>query len=542
MRVDVEPRAQHGSEASGRRRLRSLSAKYSVFTAFLLAYVVFLFIAFDAWAGSFHPVKTILLCVAVLLIAGAVAKFTNRVLGRPLEYLRRGIEAVSEGRLSRIHVSPTGDEIEFLGRQFNAMIEALERSRAEVRRYQESLEERIRERTAALEKATEQALAASKAKSEFLANMSHELRTPMTGVLGMIDIVLDGRLDSEQREQLLTAKNCAVSLLALLNDILDLSKIEAGRMILEEVPFDLKQAIGESVGAVRPRAHAKQLELRTQIEPEAPSWIVGDPLRWRQILQNLLGNAVKFTLAGWVEVRVKVAPRPEWPALVVEVADSGVGIPPEKLEAIFDEFTQADGSISRRFGGTGLGLAITKKLVTMMGGEITVTSTPGQGSTFRVTVPCRPVSLLRRPEPGRGEGASRGSAEPETPRATVLIAEDNPVNQKIVAAILRRHGYRVETANDGAEALEILSRVPIDLALMDVQMPVIDGLEATRRIRSDPRWKDLPVIALTAHAMAGDRDRCLAAGMNDYITKPVNRSQLVAVVERYLAKAASPRA
>jgi signal transduction histidine kinase/CheY-like chemotaxis protein len=542
MRVDVEPRAQHGSEASGRRRLRSLSAKYSVFTAFLLAYVVFLFIAFDAWAGSFHPVKTILLCVAVLLIAGAVAKFTNRVLGRPLEYLRRGIEAVSEGRLSRIHVSPTGDEIEFLGRQFNAMIEALERSRAEVRRYQESLEERIRERTAALEKATEQALAASKAKSEFLANMSHELRTPMTGVLGMIDIVLDGRLDSEQREQLLTAKNCAVSLLALLNDILDLSKIEAGRMILEEVPFDLKQAIGESVEAVRPRAHAKQLELRTQIEPEAPSWIVGDPLRWRQILQNLLGNAVKFTLAGWVEVRVKVAPRPEWPALVVEVADSGVGIPPEKLEAIFDEFTQADGSISRRFGGTGLGLAITKKLVTMMGGEITVTSTPGQGSTFRVTVPCRPVSLLRRPEPGRGEGASRGSAEPETPRATVLIAEDNPVNQKIVAAILRRHGYRVETANDGAEALEILSRVPIDLALMDVQMPVIDGLEATRRIRSDPRWKDLPVIALTAHAMAGDRDRCLAAGMNDYITKPVNRSQLVAVVERYLAKAASPRA
>jgi signal transduction histidine kinase/CheY-like chemotaxis protein len=542
MRVDVEPRAQHGSEASGRRRLRSLSAKYSVFTAFLLAYVVFLFIAFDAWAGSFHPVKTILLCVAVLLIAGAVAKFTNRVLGRPLEYLRRGIEDVSEGRLSRIHVSPTGDEIEFLGRQFNAMIEALERSRAEVRRYQESLEERIRERTAALEKATEQALAASKAKSEFLANMSHELRTPMTGVLGMIDIVLDGRLDSEQREQLLTAKNCAVSLLALLNDILDLSKIEAGRMILEEVPFDLKQAIGESVEAVRPRAHAKQLELRTQIEPEAPSWIVGDPLRWRQILQNLLGNAVKFTLAGWVEVRVKVAARPEWPALVVEVADSGVGIPPEKLEAIFDEFTQADGSISRRFGGTGLGLAITKKLVTMMGGEITVTSTPGQGSTFRVTVPCRPVSLLRRPEPGRGEGASRGSAEPETPRATVLIAEDNPVNQKIVAAILRRHGYRVETANHGAEALEILSRVPIDLALMDVQMPVIDGLEATRRIRSDPRWKDLPVIALTAHAMAGDRDRCLAAGMNDYITKPVNRSQLVAVVERYLAKAASPRA
>jgi signal transduction histidine kinase/ActR/RegA family two-component response regulator len=541
MSVDVEPRAQHGSAASGRRRLRSLSAKYSVFTAFLLAYVVFLFIAFDAWAGTFHPVKTLLLCLAVLLIAGAVAKFTNRVLGRPLEYLRRGIQAVSEGRLSRIQVSPTGDEIEFLGHQFNAMIEALARSQAEVRRYQESLEERIRQRTAALEKATVQALAASKAKSEFLANMSHELRTPMSGVLGMIDIVLEGRLDSQQREQLLTAKNCAVSLLALLNDILDLSKIEAGRMILEEVPFDLRQVIAESIDAVRPSAQAKQLALRMLIQPELSTGIVGDPLRWRQILQNLVGNAVKFTLEGSVEVRVRLEPRPEWPALVVEVADTGIGIPPEKLSTIFDQFTQADGSISRRFGGTGLGLAITKRLVTMMGGEIAVESAPGRGSTFRVSLPYRPVSLLgERPRAPSSEQTFPGPSNEDSPRATILIAEDNLVNQKVVSAILRRHGFRVELAGHGGEALAILERIPVDLVLMDVQMPVVDGLEAVRRIRSDPRWKDLPVIALTAHAMAGDRDRCLASGMNDYITKPVNRSQLIAVVEKHLSKALSP--
>lgn len=541
MCVDVELRAQHGSNTSERRPLRSLSAKYSAFTGLLLAYVVFLFIGFDVWAGTFHPVKTFLLCLAALLIAGAVAKFTNRVLGRPLEYLRKGIEAVAAGRLSRIQVSPTGDEIEFLGRQFNAMIEALERSQAEVRRYQESLEERIRQRTAALENATVQALAASKAKSEFLANMSHELRTPMSGVLGMIDIVLEGRLDSEQREQLLTAKNCAVSLLALLNDILDLSKIEAGKMILEEIPFDLRQVIAESVSAIRPRAQAKPLELRTLIQPGVPGWIVGDPLRWRQILQNLLSNAVKFTLQGSVELRLRLESQREWPELVVEVADTGVGIPPDKLPAIFDEFTQADGSISRRFGGTGLGLAITKKLVTMMGGTITVESAPGRGSTFRVSVPYRPVSVLgQRPDAGRGEEAPHSLSELESPRATILVAEDNPVNQKIVAAILRRHGFRVELASHGGEALAILEGTPVDLVLMDVQMPVVDGLQAVRTIRSDPRWKALPVIALTAHAMSGDRERCLESGMNDYVTKPVNRSQLIAVIEKHLSAAAAP--
>jgi signal transduction histidine kinase/CheY-like chemotaxis protein len=521
-----------------RRRFPSLSTKYSVFTGFMVGYMICVVIAYDVSTGDFRPGRAAVLCAAFVLLIGAIAKFTHRVLARPLQYLQQGLGAVTGGRLTTIQVSRTRDEIEFLGESFNAMIRALARSQAEVRGYQESLEARIRERTAALDEATRQALAASQTKSEFLANMSHELRTPMSGVLGMIDIVLESRLDAEQREQLLTAKNCAVSLLALLNDILDLSKIEVGKMILEEIPFDLRSVVSESVEAVRPGAQAKQLALRTVISPEAPAWIVGDSLRLRQVLQNLLSNAVKFTLQGSVELRLSVLTDGDSPSLVIEVADTGIGVSQDRLSDIFEKFTQANGSVSRKFGGTGLGLAITQKLVRMMGGGISVSSEPGTGSTFRVVIPCRPLSPS--PEERPAEGIAKANQElPLTVapgRATILLAEDNPVNQKVVMAMLQRYGYHVHVTADGGEVLPALARNPADLVLMDVQMPGVDGLEAARSIRSHPRWKNLPIIALTAHAMIGDQDLCLASGMDDYITKPVNWTQLIEVIEKHLAK------
>lgn len=532
----MEASARQNQSPTRPRRFRSLSAKYSAFTAALLGYVAFLYIAYDVAQGKFEPGKALILALGTLLVAGALAMFTSRALARPLERLREGIQAVSEGRLETIRVSRTGDEIEYLGESFNSMIRALAQSREEVRQYQELLEKRIQERTAALERATAQALAASRAKSEFLANMSHELRTPMSGVLGMLDMVLESSLEAEQRDQLLTAKNCAVSLLALLNDILDLSKIEAGKMVLEEVPFDVRLAVAESMDAVRPHARAKNLALRTVIERGAPAWIVGDPMRFRQILNNLLSNAVKFTLEGRVELHLRRAGEAASPRLMIEVSDTGIGIPADKLGAIFEEFTQADGSTSRKFGGTGLGLAITRKLVRMMGGEITVKSEVGKGSTFRVELPCREVA---GPPGAPSVAETEPSPAEEARKATILVAEDNLINQRVVAAMLRREGYQVETAAHGGEAIAALERLRPDLILMDIQMPVVDGLEATRRIRANPRWRRLPIIALTAHAMAGDRDLCLASGMDDYLTKPVNRTQLVAAIEKHLAAAAS---
>jgi two-component system, sensor histidine kinase len=515
---------------------RSLAQKYSVFTGLLLSYIVFIFIAYDVLDDSFNPVKATALSVAALLIAGAIAKYTNRLLARPLRYLEQGISAVRDGRLDPIQVSRTGDEIEFVGESFNAMIENLVASRNKLRLQQESLEEQVKQRTKALEDVSNKALAASQAKSEFLANMSHELRTPMSGVLGMIDIVLDSDLDSDQSEQLLTAKGCAITLLALLNDILDLSKIEAGKMVLEEVPLKVRDVIGECVASVKPKAEEKGLRLQVCVAADMPERVVLDPLRTRQILTNLLSNAVKFTEKGLVEIACGLQPDRDTGDMHLEfaVTDTGTGIASDKLPVIFEQFTQADGSISRRYGGTGLGLTITRRLVEMHGGSITVDSTAGKGSTFLVRLP------WVKPE-GSESSAGSISDHPEAAQTArdgaqtgVLVVEDNLVNQKVVAALLRRHGFRVELANHGGEVMAALDRRPVSVVLMDVQMPVVDGLEATRMIRSDPRWCDLPIIAMTAHAMEGDKETCLREGMDAYISKPVNRTQLIAIVEKHL--------
>jgi signal transduction histidine kinase/CheY-like chemotaxis protein len=518
----------------------SIAKKYSYFTAGLLGWVSFIFFGYDLSRDAFSLGKMGMLVAAVPLVAFAVAKVTNRILAQPLWQLQKGITSVREGRLDPIAVSHTGDEVEYLGESLNAMIAALKDSKEEVRQYQETLRDKIQQRTEALEEATESALTASRSKSEFLANMSHELRTPMNGVLGMIDILIDEEPSTQQREHLETAKSCANTLLALLNDILDLSKIEAGRMLLESVSFPPGEIIEDCVKSMVPLCRQKGIELRTRIEPGVTPNVYGDPLRVRQILTNLLSNAVKFTEKGWVEVRLGVEPgeadRDGKLPFFIEVTDTGSGIPKAKHKSIFDEFTQADGSISRKYGGTGLGLAITSRLVELHGGEIALESEVGQGSRFRARLMMQPSEVaaplaeeLR--ENGLQERVWVQSRE-KCPR--ILVAEDNLVNQKVVRTVLEKRGYEVLIANNGLEALQMLEHESFDAVLMDVQMPELDGIGATKRIRADARWQTLPIIAMTAHAMTGDKERCLKAGMDGYLSKPVAAKHLTAAIDKFI--------
>jgi len=530
------------------KRLRSLASKFSVFTAGLVFWVVATFMGYDLRQDTFDVSKGILLCVIVLLVAAAIGRFTIRLLARPLVLLQAGITSARNGHLMPVRVSHTGDEIEYLAESFNRMIEALAASQKELLDHQELLEERIRQRTEELQATTLRAEAASNAKSEFLANMSHELRTPMNGVIGMVDLAMEGKLTTEQRERLQTAQQCAYSLLSLLNDILDLSKIEAGKMSLENIPFDLSAMVEDCVRSHIPPAARNHVELNCTIANSVPRQVIGDPLRLRQILSNLLSNAVKFTESGSIDVRLRATTFSATELLLqIEVQDTGPGIDPEKLPYIFDKFTQADGSVSRKYGGTGLGLAITRKLAELYGGEINVESEPGRGTIFAVnlklgaaaqtTVPAA-IGLGTTGSGLNGPGSAEIAAPPPEPAPAnagrILVVEDNHVNQKVVTAVLRKRGFAIELANDGREALARLESDAFDLVLMDVQMPVLDGLEATRMIRQDPRWKTLPIIAMTAHAMNGDRERCLDAGMSGYISKPVHPSHLLQIIDEHL--------
>lgn len=516
--------------------LRSLSSKFSFFSAALVFWVVVTILAYDLRQDSFDLRKGLLLCFIVLLVSSAIARFTIRLLARPLQLLQEGITSVQNGRLEPIKVIKTGDEIEFLGESFNRMIEALAVSQKEVRDHRELLEKRIKDRTEQLEEAMRSAQAANQAKSEFLANISHELRTPMNGVIGMLDIVLDQKdLSKDLVEQIQTAQHCAYSLLALLNDILDLSKIEAGKMNLEKIPFEPRSIVEDCIKAHQPKAAQNGVKLGYEVSASVPAHLMGDPLRIRQILANLVSNAVKFTEQGSVLVQVEGESAAEGEyTLKLTVSDTGTGIPADKLLYIFDKFTQADGSVTRKFGGTGLGLAITRRLVDLHHGEIHVESELGRGTTFTVTLQCDLIAGESRQERSPEQPLSDPASAARSP-ARILVVEDNPVNQKVVTAVLRKRGFSIDLANDGQEALSKLKNAgPFDLVLMDVQMPVMDGLETTRLIRKEAQWKDLPIIAMTAHAMNGDKERCLEAGMNGYVSKPVHPAHLLSTVDEYL--------
>jgi signal transduction histidine kinase/ActR/RegA family two-component response regulator len=417
-----------------------------------------------------------------------------------------------------------------------ALLEARQENESAMLAKNQALEQSCRE----LETQRQIAESASKSKSEFLTNMSHEIRTPMNGVLGMLDILRNTQMTTEQSDLLQTASNSAEALLAIINDILDISRLEAGKIELESIPFNLAGLVKEVCSLQSGQARAKMLEITCLIPVDFPACWQGDPTRIHQVLTNLVGNAIKFTEHGEVLVKISAdSTETSQSSLRFEISDTGIGISPETQARLFKPFTQADSSTARRFGGTGLGLSISKTLVTLMGGEIGVESQLGKGTCFWFTLPLALSEEARQSPAVTTLPVSLAAAESlqDYSSKQVLMVEDNLINQKVLLAKLAQFHIKPDVANNGVEALEKLAEKTYDLVLMDCQMPIMDGYEATGIFREREAAAQTPrtaVIALTAHATTDARDTCLNSGMDDYLSKPINRNELTAILVRWL--------
>jgi len=487
----------------------------------------------------------ILIAGFVLIVAGAISAWITEI------FQRRLIKSLNSLHVTMDKITRTGDysmrvetssrdEIGQLGRQFNTMLQCIQEAQTALQIVNESLEARVRERTKELERAYEAAEAANRAKSLFLANMSHEIRTPMTAILGYLDFLTERDTTPEQRAEYVgIIRRNGEHLLALINDILDLSRIEAGQMSLQLGICRPLQIVHDVVSLMRVRAKEKGLELSVLILTPVPETITSDAVRFKQILVNLVGNAIKFTDRGRVTLSVCMRDDSDKPKLCFAVRDTGPGIPASEHERIFEAFVQAEDSYSRRYGGTGLGLTISRKLARLLGGDIIVESTPGEGSTFTLWIDPGPLEGVRMVKEFCPVANVELPAEPKPEtklQGRVLLAEDGFDNQRLISFVLRRAGFDVTVATNGEEAVrsyEEAQRIgePFDCILMDMQMPVMDGYTAVRRLRT--QGCTTPIIALTAHAMVGDREACLQAGCDDYLSKPIDRKVLVETVARY---------
>ena len=438
-----------------------------------------------------------LIVAAVVFVAVMLATMERYILRHTATIARFVQEVKASGNLDARVTDEGRDEISEVARALNGLLASLD------------------ERGQELERARQDALQASRLKSEFVANMSHEIRTPMNGILGMTSLLIDTPLTDEQREMAGTAHRSAEALLMVLNDILDFAKIEAGKLAIDPVPFEIAPIVHDAARLMAPLARAKGVDLSVDVSAGVPQGLLGDGGRIRQIVLNLLSNAVKFTSAGRVVITVSGTYGPCAYRLRIDVEDTGIGISPEQIARIFEQFVQVDASTTRRFGGTGLGLTISRHLAGLMGGSLTARSTQGSGSTFTLEVPLSVATVPRR--------LAEAPSEPAVGRGLhVLVVEDNDVNQLVARRLLERVGCRVHVESDGRGGVDAVQRQAFDLVLMDCQMPGMDGYEATAAIRKlGSQYVHLPIVALTASANAGERERCLACGMNDYLAKPL---------------------